>query len=180
MRGVGEMTTWKVDAAHTDVSFQVRHMMVSKVRGRFDKVSGTIEGDPTDLANTIITFDIKVDSINTANEDRDNHLRSADFFDVEHYPDMTFTSTNIVAKGDGAYDITGKLTIKDTTKNITFKAGFEGKAVDPWGNDVVGFSARGKVDRKEFGLTWNQALETGGFLVGDDIKISIDLEANPA
>lgn len=180
MIGVDKMTTWKVDAAHTDVSFQVRHMMVSKVRGRFDKVSGTIEGDPTDLENTIIKFDVEMDSINTANEDRDKHLRSADFFDVEHYPNMTFTSTNIVAKGDGEYDITGKLTIKNTTKNVTFKAEFEGKAVDPWGNDVVGFSATGKVDRKEFGLTWNQALETGGFLVGDDIKISIDLEANPA
>lgn len=180
MIGVDKMARWKIDAAHTDVSFQVRHMMVSKVRGRFDKVSGMIEGDPMDLTNAIITFDVEMDSINTANEDRDNHLRSADFFDVEHYPDMTFTSTNIVAKGADEYDITGKLTIKDTTKNVTFKAEFEGKAVDPWGNDVVGFSARGKVDRKEFGLTWNQALETGGFLVGDDIKISIDLEANPA
>lgn len=180
MIGVDKMARWKIDAAHTDVSFQVRHMMVSKVRGRFDKVSGMIEGDPMDLTNAIITFDVEMDSINTANEDRDNHLRSADFFDVEHYPDMTFTSTNIVAKGADEYDITGKLTIKDTTKNVTFKAEFEGKAIDPWGNDVVGFSARGKVDRKEFGLTWNQALETGGFLVGDDIKISIDLEANPA
>lgn len=180
MIGVDKMARWKIDAAHTDVSFQVKHMMVSKVRGRFDKVSGMIEGDPMDLTNAIITFDVEMDSINTANEDRDNHLRSADFFDVEHYPDMTFTSTNIVAKGADEYDITGKLTIKDITKNVTFKAEFEGKAVDPWGNDVVGFSARGKVDRKEFGLTWNQALETGGFLVGDDIKISIDLEANPA
>jgi len=153
MIGVDKITTWKVDLAHTDVSFQVRHMMVLKVRWRFDKVSGTIEGDPANLANTIIKFDVEMDSINTADENRDNYLRSADFFDVEHYPDMTFTSTNIVAKGDDEYDITGKLTNKDITKNVTFKAKFEGKAVAPWGNDVVGFSATGKVNRKEFGLT---------------------------
>src|SRR5699024_10193208 len=165
MIGVDKAATWKVDAAHTNVSFQVKHMMESKVRGRFDKICGTIEGDPTDLTNTTIKFDVKMASINTATEDRNKHYRSAELSDAAHYPDIPFTSTNIVAKGDSEYDITGKLTINDTTKNITFKAEYEGKAVDPWGNDVVGFSATGNVDRKGFGLTWNQALETGGFLV---------------
>ena len=174
------MTVWNIDKAHTNVGFTVKHMMVSKVRGKFNDFEGTIKGDPTDLTNCEIEFKINVDSIDTSNEDRDNHLRSADFFDVENYPEMTFTSTKIVQTDDDEYEITGDLTMKGVTKEVTLEAEFEGKGVNPWGQEVVGFSVEGKVNRKDFGLTWNQTLETGGVLVSETIKIVIELEANPA
>ena len=174
------MAKWNVDVSHTNVGFQVKHMMVSKVRGNFTDFSGTIEGNPEDLATAKVDFEVKLDSINTSNENRDNHLRSADFFEVEKYPKMTFTSTDIKEKGNNEYDLVGDLTIKGVTKEVSFDTVFEGKGVYPNGNEVVGFTANGKIDRKEFGLTWNQALETGGFVVGDNIDISIEVEANPA
>ncbi len=174
------MPKWNVDVSHTNVGFQVKHMMVSKVRGHFTDFEGTIEGNPENLANSSVKFQVNLDSINTSNEDRDNHLRSPDFFEVEEHPHMIFKSTKITDKGNNEFDLTGDLTIKGVTKEITFDTVFEGKAVNPWGQEVVGFTASGKLDRKEFGLTWNQALEAGGFLVGDTIDISIELEANPA
>jgi len=174
------MTKWNVDASHTNVSFSVKHMMVSKVKGSFGQVEGTIEGNPEDLTGAKIQFNIDVASINTNSEDRDNHLRSADFFETEVHPQMAFVSTDIVKKDDDEYNLTGDITIKGVTKKITFKAEYEGKGKNPWGVDVVAFEVKGKISRKEFGLTWNQALEAGGVLVGDDIKISIDLQANPA
>ena len=174
------MTKWNVDASHTNVSFSVKHMVVSKVKGSFGKVEGTIEGNPEDLTGAKIDFKIDVATINTNSEDRDNHLRSADFFETEVHPQITFVSTDIVNKGDDEYDLTGDITIKGITKKITFKTEYEGKGKNPWGVDVVAFEAKGKVSRKDFGLTWNQALETGGVLVGDDIKIAIDIQANPA
>ena len=173
------MATWKIDAAHTNVGSSVKHMMVSNVRGRFTGVEGTIAGNPKDLANTKINFKIDVSTIHTNNEDRDNHLRSDDFFDVENHPHITFISTDIIKTGDNEYDITGDMTMKGETKKTTFKAVYEGSAKNPWDVEVVAFEAEGKVSRKEFGLTWNQALETGGVLVGDEIKISIELQANP-
>lgn len=174
------MATWKVDASHTRVGFTVKHMMVSKVKGSFVAVDGTIEGNPEDLTGANINFTIDTNSINTNSEDRDNHLRSADFFDAETYPQMTFVSTDIVKTDDDEYDVTGDLTIKGVTKKVTFEAEFEGIATNPWGVQIAAFEIEGKISRKEFGLTWNQALEAGGVLVGDDIKISIDLQANPA
>ncbi len=174
------MTKWTVDASHTSVGFSVKHMMVSKVKGRFTGVEGTIEGNPEDLTGANINFKIDASTIHTNSEDRDNHLRSADFFDTETYPTITFVSTDIVKKGDDEYDLTGDMTIKDVTKKITFEAEYEGKGKNPWGVEVVAFEAKGKISRKEFGLTWNQALEAGGVLVGDDIKITIDVQANPA
>lgn len=173
------MSTWNIDTAHTNLGFSVKHMMVSKVRGSFTDLEGTINGRPDDLATSEVTFKVKMNSINTNNEDRDNHLRSVDFFDVENFPTMDFKSTNITKTSEDEYDVTGNLTIKGVTKQIIFKAEYEGRATDPWNQEVVGFTVEGAVDRKEFGLTWNQALETGGFLVGDKIKITIDLEANP-
>ena len=173
------MSTWKIDAAHTNLGFTVKHMMVSRVRGSFTDIEGTIEGDPANFAASKVNFKVNMDSINTNNEDRDNHLRSDDFFDVEKFPTMNFVSTKITETSEDEFDLTGDLTIKGVTKEVTFKAEFEGKAVDPWGQDVAGFTAEGSIDRKEFDLTWNQALETGGFLVGDKIKITIELEANP-
>lgn len=174
------MAVWNIDASHTNVGFTVKHMMVSKVRGNFTDFEGTIEGDPVDLTSSKVEFKINVDSINTSSEDRDNHLRSADFFEVENHPHMTFTSKNIVKEDDDEYEITGDLTIKGVTKEVTLEAEYEGKGVNPWGQEVVGFTVEGKINRKDFGLTWNQALETGGVLVSDTIKIVIELEANPA
>ncbi|MFD1207176.1 YceI family protein [Sporosarcina contaminans] len=174
------MSKWLVDATHTNVGFSVKHMMVSKVKGNFNVFEGTLEGNPTDLTDASIEFKIDAASINTNSTDRDNHLRSGDFFDTEKYPAITFVSTQIVKKGDDEYDIIGDITIKDVTKKITFSAEYEGTGKNPWGVDVAGFEVEGKISRKEFGLTWNQALETGGVLVGDDIKITIDLQVNPA
>ena len=174
------MTTWNVDASHTSVGFSVKHMMVSKVKGSFSGVQGTIEGNPEDLTGATVNFTIDANTINTNAEDRDNHLRSGDFFDAETYPTLTFVSTEIVKTDDDEYEVTGDLTIKDVTKPVTLEVEFEGTGVNPWGVQVAAFEVEGKISRKEFGLTWNQALEAGGVLVGDDIKISIDLQANPA
>lgn len=174
------MTVWNIDKAHTNVGFTVKHMMVSKVRGKFNDFEGTIKGDPTDLTNCEIEFKINVDSIDTSNEDRDNHLRSADFFEVEKYPHITFKSTKIEKTDDDEYEVTGDLTMKGVTKEVTLEVEYEGKGTNPWGQEVVGFSIETKVNRKDFGLTWNQALETGGVLVSEKVKIEIDLEANPA
>ncbi|MGB2991413.1 MAG: YceI family protein [Paenisporosarcina sp.] len=173
------MKKWNVDAAHSSIGFSVKHMMVSKVRGSFGDFGAEVEANETDLTAANIAFTIKVASINTGNEDRDNHLRSADFFDVEQYPEIKFVANNITKKDDD-YEIAGDITIKDVTKPIVFEAEYGGKGTNPWGQEVVAFSAETKLNREDFGLTWNQALETGGVLVGKDIKITIDLEANPA
>ena len=174
------MTIWNVDVTHTNVGFSVRHMMVAKVRGNFGMIEGKLIGDPMQLEEGKIEFTIDAASINTNNEDRDNHLRSGDFFDVENYPQITFTSTNITATGDDEYDVTGDLTIRGTTKETTFKVSRLGKGTNPWGVTVVAFEANAKISREEFGLTWNQALETGGVLVGDDMNINVELQLNPA
>lgn len=174
------MAIWNIDKSHTNIGFTVKHMMVSKVRGNFTDFEGTIEGNPEDLSSCKVEFKVNINSINTTNEDRDNHLRSEDFFHAEKYPAMTFTSTSIERKDDDEYEVTGDLTIKGVTNQVTFEAEYEGKAVNPWGQEVVGFTIDGKVNRKDFGLTWNQALETGGVLVGESIKVAIELEANPS
>lgn len=173
------MAKWIVDASHTNIGFTVKHMMVSKVRGSFTGIEGTIDGDPEELTSANIEFKVDMATINTHNEDRDNHLRSADFFDVEAHPQMTFVSTDIQKVDDSEYKVTGDLTIKGVTKKATFEAEYEGRATNPWGQEVVGYTVEGKISRKEFDLTWNQALETGGVLVGDDIKIAIEIEATP-
>ncbi|PIC80922.1 hypothetical protein CSV75_03850 [Sporosarcina sp. P18a] len=173
------MTKWNVDAAHSNVGFSVRHMMVSNVRGSFTGIEGSVTGDLDNLTNAKIHFEIDVNTINTHNEDRDNHLRSADFFNVEQYPHITFDSTEIVKTGEDEYDVTGDLKVKDITKKTTFNVTRTGAGKNPWGVDVVGFEAGIKISRKEYGLTWNQALETGGVLVGDDITITVELQVNP-
>ncbi|MFA1642303.1 YceI family protein [Chryseomicrobium imtechense] len=174
------MTNFNLDTAHSSIGFSVKHMMVSKVRGNFNEFSANLEGNEQDLTGATIDFTIDVASINTNNTDRDNHLRSADFFDVENYPSITFKATDIQSKGDDEYKVTGDLTIKDVTKPVSFDVEYEGKGTNPWGQEVVAFSASSKINRKDFGLTWNQTLETGGVLVGEDIKIDIELELNPA
>ncbi|MEK4424214.1 YceI family protein [Solibacillus sp. FSL K6-1523] len=174
------MAKWTVDASHTNIGFQVKHMMVSKVKGNFDSFSADVEAeDLSDLTTAIITFYIDTASITTKSEDRDNHLKSADFFDVETYPKITFKSTTIQKSGDG-YQVAGNLTIKDVTKPVTFDVEYNGKGTNPWGVEVYGFEGETKINREDFGLTWNAALETGGVLVGKDIKITVELELNPA
>lgn len=172
------LSKWTVDPVHSSVEFSIRHMMISRVKGSFDRFSAEIEADPHDLTTAKITFNVDVASINTANEDRDNHLRSADFFDVENYPNMTFKATKITRKSEGVYDVTGDLTIRGTTRPETFTATFEGVAKDPMGGgEKAGFNIEGEINRSEYGLTWNAPMETGGVLVSDEVKISIDLQA---
>jgi len=168
--------TWVLDASHSEVGFSVRHMMISKVRGTFAVAEATIVApeNPFDL-----TLDAKVDvaSVNTKDEGRDNHLRSADFFDVETYPTMTFVSTGVREKG-GDFLVDGDLTIKDVTKPVTFTVEFGGFGTDPWGNYKAGATAKTVINREDFGLTWNAALETGGVLVGKDVTIELDLQGS--
>ncbi len=171
---------WAVDAAHSSIDFSVRHMMISTVKGSFHQFDAIIEADPTDLTTANIVFNVDLASIDTRNSDRDAHLRSADFFDAENNPKLTYKSTKITKTGDGEYDLTGDLTIHGVTRPQTFQVIFEGQGKDPWGNERVGFSAEGKLNRSDFGLSWNAALETGGVLVGDQVKISVQLEATKA
>ena len=174
------MAKWTVDQSHSSIGFEVKHMMVSKVKGSFESYTADIEAaDLADLTTATISFNLDVASINTRSEDRDNHLRNADFFDAEQFPAITFKSTSIEKDGDD-YKLTGDLTIKDVTKPVTFDVEFGGKGTNPWGVEVYGFEAETKINREEFGLTWNAALETGGVLVGKDIKIKVELEVNPA
>lgn len=168
--------SWTIDTQHTQIDFSVRHMMISKVRGQFKSFEGTIDIDTDDITRSRAVGSIDVASIDTREPDRDNHLRSADFFDVENYPKMTFESTRIEPQGGGKYKVTGHLTIKDVTREVTFNVTDEGRGQDPWGNQRQGLSASAKINRKEFGLTWNVALETGGWLVGDEININAEVE----
>lgn len=169
-------TNWAIDPTHSSIDFSVKHMMIANVKGSFHKFEATVEADPQDLTTASIEFTVDVTSIDTRNADRDAHLRSPDFFDAEKYPSITFKSTGITAKDDGEYDVTGDLTIHGVTRPETFLVTFEGAGKDPWGNEKAGFSGKGKIKRSDYGLTYNAVLEAGGVLIGDDIKISIDIE----
>lgn len=169
---------WAVDPAHSSIDFAIRHMMVSKVKGTFHTFEANIDADPEDLTAATVEFSIDVNSVDTRNQDRDNHLRSADFFDVENHPKMTFKSTQFTKKSPGEYEVTGDLTIRGTTCPETFIVSYEGSGKDPWGNEKVGFEAHGSISRSEYGLTWNAALETGGVLVADQVQISLDIQAS--
>lgn len=170
-------TTWAIDPAHTDVGFAVKHLMISTVRGRFGSVRGTIQLDETDLAGSSVDVEIDAASIDTRQEQRDAHLRSADFFDVEKFPLITFRSRAVESLGDGRFKVTGDLTIHGVTREVVLDAVDEGRGVDPWGNQKAAFSAETKIDRRDFGLGWNQALETGGVLVANEIRITLDVQA---
>jgi polyisoprenoid-binding protein YceI len=169
---------WAVDASHSSIEFTVKHMMISKVKGAFNEFDAQIEADANDLTTADVQFSIDLNSVDTRAKDRDDHLRSADFFDVENHPKMTFKSTNIVKTGENEYDVTGDLTIRDVTRPETFAVTFEGAGTNPWGAEVSGFSGVGKIKRSDYGLTWNAALETGGVLVGDEVKISLEIQAS--
>lgn len=168
--------SWQLDKAHSSINFSVRHMMISTVRGRFEKFSGTIDFDKNDPIKATVNVEIDVASINTNEAQRDNHLRSPDFFEVDKYPTMTFKSKRIEKTGDHHGRIIGDLTIKNITKEVVLEAEYAGQMKSPWGTTSAGASASGKINRKDWGLTWNQTLETGGMLVGDEIKIDIELE----
>ena len=168
--------TYQVDKQHTEAAFQVRHLF-TKVRGVFRDLDGTIRFDKANPSNSNVVFRLKVASIDTGVDQRDNHLRGQDFFWAEKYPEISFTSSRVVAKGENAFDVTGDLTIRGVTKRITVPVSVLGKAIDPWGNEKLGLETEFTVNRKEFGLLWNAALETGGFLVGDDVKIAQSLQA---
>lgn len=171
---------WIVDPTHSSVDFSIRHMMFTNVKGSFQTYDATIIADPSDLTSAEIAFSVDLASVDTKNADRDNHLRSADFFDVENKPKMTFTATNIEKKDDGEYSVTGDLSLNGVTKSETFLVAFEGQGKDPWGNEKAGFSAEGTLNRSDYGLTWNAALETGGVLVGDKVKVSLQIQAAKA
>lgn len=167
--------SYKIDPGHSEVSFTIRHM-VSQVRGRFKDFSGTINMDPKAPQKSSVDFTIKATSVDTANDDRDKHLRKADFFDVEKYPEITFKSDSVQPAGKDKYNVTGTLTMHGVSKKITLPVTFLGEAKDPWGGTRAGFETSTKLDRKEYGIVWNSAIDNGGVLLGDDVNVSINLE----
>jgi len=170
--------TFAIDKTHSEATFQVRHL-VTRVRGRFTDFQGTISFDEAQPVNSSVTFSIPAASVDTNVADRDAHLRSEDFFFVEKYPTITFSSTKIAAgKSEDDYFVTGNLTIRGVSRTLTLPVSYLGKAKDPWGNEKLGFETEITINRKDFGLTWNAALEAGGFLVGDEVKISVSLQAS--
>jgi polyisoprenoid-binding protein YceI len=168
--------SYTIDKSHSSVEFKVKHMAISKVRGSFDDFTATFTFEPDKPETWQVRATIQAASINTANEDRDNHLRSADFFEVEKFPTIEFVSTGVKKLEGNETKLMGDLTIHGVTKAVVLELEFNGTVVDPWGNSRAGFSARGKINRKDFGLTWHKVLETGGLMVGDDVEITIDVE----
>jgi polyisoprenoid-binding protein YceI len=168
--------SWNIDSAHTSVNFSVRHMMITNVRGQFDQISGTVEFNPERPAESSIDVRINAASINTREPQRDGHLKSPDFLDVENYPEISFKSRQIEVIDDTSGRVTGDLTIRGVARPVTLEVEYAGMSRSPWGTNVAGFTATTSINRKDWGLTWNVALETGGVLVGDSIKITIEIE----
>ena len=167
---------WNLDPTHSEVGFKVKHMMFTNVSGKFNEYSLSVENEDDDFETSLISFTAQINSIDTNNTDRDNHLRSADFFDAEKYPEMTFRSTG-VSKADGNnYKVAGELTIKETTRPVELSVEYSGLMKDPWGNTKIAVSVETKINRKDFGLSWNAALETGGVLVGEDVRINAEIQ----
>lgn len=170
-------TTWKLDPAHSVPEFKVKHMMISNVKGKFTGIQGTLTLDEEDVTNSRVEARIDAGSIDTGEAQRDTHLKSADFFDVEKFPALTFRSTGVRSKGDGKLAVTGDLTIHGVTRSIEFAVEGPSEPVkDPYGNVRVGLAATTKINRRDFGLTWNAALETGGIVVGEEVTISLDVQ----
>lgn len=167
---------YQIDQSHSQIQFSVRHMMLAKVRGVFEKWSGTIELDEQNPARTTVDITIDAASINTKEDQRDGHLRSPDFLNAEQYPSLRFKSTKVEVQGSNRAKLYGDLTIRDITKPVVLDVEFQGSAKSPWGTTSYGFSGSTKMNREDWGLTWNQALETGGVLVGKEVQIDIDLE----
>lgn len=167
-------TKWAIDPTHSEIGFKVKHLMISNVKGNFAAFSGTIDGE--DFTTAPIGVSIEAASVTTLNEDRDNHLKSADFFDVENFGTLTFEGKSVKKTDEDEYKLTGLLTIKDVTKEVVLDVEFGGTNKDPWGNEKAAFEVSGKINRKDFGLNWNAALETGGVLVAEEIKINAEVQ----
>jgi polyisoprenoid-binding protein YceI len=173
----GTVTTWNLDTAQSVAEFKVKHMMISNVKGSFSGLSGVLQLDETDYTHSTVEATIAIASLKTGDDQRDAHLKSADFFDAEKFPTLTFKSTNIDSTGGPDYAVTGEITLHGVTKTITLAVeDVSEPSKDPWGNQRIGLSASTKINRKDFGLTWNAALETGGVLVGEDVNISLDIQ----
>ena len=168
-------TKWTIDPAHSEIQFKVKHLMITTVTGSFGTFTGGAETEGDDFENARVDFSADVASINTNSTDRDNHLRSADFFDAENHAQLTFEG-KLNKKSDDEYALTGNLTLKGTTQPVTLKAEFGGIGTDPWGNTKAGFSLSGKINRKDFGLSWNAALETGGVMVSEDVRLLAEVQ----
>ena len=169
-----EVATWQLDASHSSIGFSVKHLMIATVKGSFGKFEASFSGKEDDLGKSSVTVNVDASSIDTSNDQRDAHLRSPDFFDVAQFPAITFASKRIEGNAFGDFKLVGDLTIRGVTKEVVLDASFEGRAKDPWGNSRLGYTAKGKINRADFGLTWNQALEAGGVVVSEDVKISVE------
>ncbi len=174
------MTTWNLDAAHSEIEFKVRHMMIANVKGKFSDFKVDLRSEDDSFSSAQLSAEIAVNSVDTKNAQRDEHLRSADFFDAEAFPAMKFEATSMQKVSDEHYTIVGNLTIKDITKSVSINAEFGGIAKDPWGNIKAGFTFETAINRKDFGLTWNAALETGGVMVSEEVKIFGDVQFSKA
>lgn len=170
-------TTWNIDTSHSSISFSVRHMVFAKVRGRFGAFRGAVELDQSDLSRSSVSVEIDATSIDTGVADRDNHLRSADFFDAQKFPNLRFVSTKLEKASGENYKVHGKLTIRDVTRDVVLDVEYNGQAQDPWGNQRTAFAGKTSVERSDYGLKWNQALEAGGVLVGERIDIELEIQA---
>ncbi|HMN49158.1 MAG TPA: YceI family protein [Ignavibacteriaceae bacterium] len=174
------MAAWKIDPVHSEIKFKVKHLVVSTVTGQFNKFEGTVESDKPDFTDAKIKFEADVNSIDTKNEQRNNHLKSADFFDAANYPKLTFLSKSIKKKSDNEYEVVGDLTIRQTTKEIKLDVVYNGTVKGFGGVDVAGFEMTGKLNRFDYGLQWNALTEVGGIVVAEDVKIEISAELNKA
>jgi len=169
-------TKWTIDPSHSEIGFKVKHLMITNVKGVFNEFKGNVETLSMDFATALVNFVMNPGSINTGSADRDAHLKSPDFFDVEKYNEISFKSDGLKKGGDNTYVMTGDLTIKGVSKRVTLNVEFNGLMKDPWGNEKAGFSLSGKINRKDWGLNWNAALETGGVLVGEEVSIVAEVQ----
>ncbi|HRB70612.1 YceI family protein [Flavobacterium sp. WV_118_3] len=169
-------TKWAIDPTHSEIGFKVKHMMFTNVSGKFENYDATITTDGDNFENASISFSADVNSVDTRNADRDNHLKSADFFDVENHPKLTFKASSFTKVDDNNYELSGDLSLRGVTKFVKLPVEFSGLMKDPWGNTKAGLNISGKISRKDWGLNWNSALETGGVLVSDDVRLNIELQ----
>jgi polyisoprenoid-binding protein YceI len=169
-------TKWSLDPTHSEIGFKIKHLMISNVSGNFNKFDVQVETNGDDFGNAQVTANIDVASINTNNEQRDAHLRNADFFEVENHPEITFKSTKVERVDEGTFNLYGNLTIKQTTKPVKLSVEYSGVAKDPWGNVKAGFTIHGKINRKDFGINYNAVLETGGVMLGEELKVNGEIQ----
>lgn len=170
------LTQWGIDTTHSEITFKVKHLVISTVTGNFNEFDANIETDNEDFEDANITFEAVIDSINTGNEDRDNHLKSDDFFNASEFPKLTFESTSFTKTGEGEFKLVGDLTIRGTTKTVELDVEYGGTVVDPYGNTKAGFDITGKINRKEFGLKWNAVTEAGSVVVSDEVKLNLNVQ----